>query len=76
MSLNGNAYYSNKGWTRKAITILLDQMVMFETVERPKERGAFGEYELGLKFYARNQGWVTLWPIDQSDLNEIRELVS
>jgi hypothetical protein len=74
--MNGNAYYSNKGWTRKAMTILLEKMIMFETAERREnDHCAFGEYQLGIKFFARHQGWVTIWPKDESDLNEIRNLI-
>jgi len=75
--MNGNAYYSNKMWARKAMTILLDNMVMFETVDqRENEQRPFSEYQLGIKFYARGQGMVTIWPVDESDLSEVRELVS
>ena len=45
---------------------------MFETMERPKEGGEFGEYELGVKFYVAGDGWATYWPADKRDLNEIR----
>ena len=74
--MNGNAYYSNKKWARKAMTILLDKMVMFETVDqRENEQRPFGEYQLGIKFFASDQGTVTIWPTCESDLNEIRDLI-
>ena len=65
-------YYCNKGWARKAMTTLVHNRVMFETMERPKEGGEFGEYELGVKFYLAGDGWVTYWPTDKRDLSEIR----
>jgi len=75
--MKGNAYYSNKRWARKAITILIDRTVIFETVERREnERRPFGEYQLGLKFFIAGQGTVTIWPTCESDLNEIRALTS
>ena len=75
--MNGNAYYSNKGWARKAMTILLDKMVMFETVERREnELRPFGENQLGIKFFASGQGMITIWPVDESDLSEVRDLIS
>ena len=71
--MNGNAYYSNRGWARKAITILLDKMVMFEMVDRREnERRPFGEYQLGVKFCEGSDGWVTVWPTGEDDLNKIR----
>jgi hypothetical protein len=73
--MNGDAYYSNKGWARKAMTILVTKMCMFQTIDRTKEHGAFGEYELGVKFYVVGQGWVEMFPVDQSDLNEIADIV-
>jgi hypothetical protein len=74
-TMNRNVYYSNKVWARKAMTILMNKTVMFETVERREnEQRPFGEYELGLKFHARGHGWVTIWPVDQSDLGEVSAL--
>jgi len=74
--MNGNAYYSNKGWARKAMTILLDKMVMFETVEqRENKQRPVGEYQLGIKFFASGQGMVTIWPTCENDLNEVRALM-
>ena len=69
-----NANYTNKSWARKAMTILIDNMTMFETVEEADgDYGVvFGKYLLGVKFYCTGQGWVTLFPVNESDLNEIR----
>ena len=76
--MNGNAYYSNKGWARKVMTILLDKMVMFETLERREnEQCAFGEYQIGVKFFSSVRGTsVTIWPTCESDLNEVRNLLN
>ena len=75
--MNENARYSNKSWARKAMTILLDKMVLFEVVDRTtKGREYFGVYELGLKFYANGPcEWVIVWPTSESDLNDIRNMV-
>ena len=73
--MNGNAFYSNKGWAKRAMTILVNEMIMFETEERSVEGGALGEYQLGMKFYVSGQGWTTLWPVDESDLNELRSML-
>ena len=69
-----NAIYTNKHWVRKAMTILIDQMRMFETVEKADgEYGTLcGRYLLGVKFHTSNQGWTTLFPVSESDLSEIR----
>jgi hypothetical protein len=69
-----NAIYTNKSWARKAMTILIDNMKMFEAVEEPDgDYGIVGgRYLLGVKFHAGTQGWVTVLPVDESDLNEIR----
>ena len=73
--MSGKTYYSNKIWARKAMTILIDKTVTFETVERREnEQRPFGEYELGLKFITRNGECVTIWPTCESDLNEVRAL--
>ena len=73
--MNGKAFYSNKGWAKRAMTILVNEMIMFETEERSVEGGAFGENQLGMKFYVSVQGWTTLWPVDESDLNELRSML-
>jgi hypothetical protein len=73
--MNGNAFYSNKAWAKRAMTILVNEMIMFETEDRSVKDGAFGEHELGMRFYVSNQGWTTLWPHDESDLNELRSML-
>ena len=72
-----DAIYTNKSWARKAMTILIDRMKMFETVEEADgDNGVLhGQYLLGVKFYSTSHGWVTMFPVDESDLNEIRCLV-
>jgi len=86
-----NTHYSNVNWARKAMTILINKMVLFETVRRERsenqdpiggeyehgigEQCRFGEYELGVKFHAEGQGWVVMWPTCESELSEIRSLV-
>lgn len=65
-----NAFFSNKGYARKGMTLLVNAMVMFETIERPVEHGAFGEWQLGLKFNG-----AVVYPEDQSDLREIKSLI-
>ena len=65
-----NAFYSNKCHARRGMTILIDAMVSFETVDRSVDGGSFGEWQLGLKF---NDS--TIYPVDQSDLEEIKALV-
>ena len=72
--MNSNARYTNKAWARKVMTILLDNMVLFEVVDRTaRDYNSFrGVYELGIKFYASSQGTVTLWPTCENDLNEAR----
>ncbi|MGL6196593.1 MAG: hypothetical protein ACRC2T_17405 [Thermoguttaceae bacterium] len=72
--MTGNARYTNKNWARKAMTILLDEMVMFTTDTRRTGQMPLDEYELGIKFHAKEQGEVTLWPTCESDLSEIRDL--
>ena len=67
------AYYTNKNYARKAMTILVERMVMFETVER-KESSTLHGHELGVKFSAGNQEY-TFYPTDESDVNEIRSLI-
>jgi hypothetical protein len=76
-TMSRNAYYGNKQWVRKAMTILLDKMVMFKTVDRRENEGKpFGEFELGLEFSTREQGPIIIWPTCESDLNEIRCIIS
>ena len=74
--MNTNACYTNLIWARKAMTILLGKMTLFEVLDRSvKGREFFGVYELGVKFYANGPGeWVTVWPTDENDLDEIRNM--
>ena len=70
-----DARYSNKGYLRKAITILLNKMILFEVVDRPATnyKSYDGVYELGVKFYSSGT-MNTIYPTDQSDLNTIGNL--
>ncbi|MCL2119691.1 MAG: hypothetical protein FWH27_14845 [Planctomycetaceae bacterium] len=74
--MNGNAYYSNKGWARKAMTILINKMKLFEVVDRTAKgyETYAGVYELGVKFFSSRKGMVTVWPTCEDDLNEIDAL--
>ena len=65
-----NAFFSNRGYARKGITILIDAMVMFETVERSVDHGSFGEWPLGFKFND-----TIVYPAEPGDLDKIRTLV-
>ncbi len=73
--MNGDGWYSNKGWARKAMTILIGKMCKFETIDRLKKSGAIGECELGVQFYVTGHGRVEKYPVNQSDLDEIDNLV-
>lgn len=73
--MNGNAFYSNKGWAKKAMTLLVNKMAMFETRDRSVNDGMFGEYQLGLRFYVSGEGYRTVFPTGQSDLDEIDAIV-
>jgi hypothetical protein len=71
--MNSNARYSNKNWARKAMTILINKMKLFEVVDRTASgyETYAGVYELGIKFFSAHQGVVTIWPTCEDDLNEI-----
>ena len=74
--MNDNARYSNKRWARKAMTILINKMKLFEVVDRTAKGFAShaGIYELGVKFFSSREGIVTIWPTCEDDLNEINNL--
>jgi len=74
--MNDDARYSNKGWARKAMTILINKMRLFEVVDRTAKgyETYAGVYELGVKFFSAHQGTVTVWPTCEDDLDEINTL--
>jgi uncharacterized protein (DUF1684 family) len=68
-TMNEKTKYSNKGWARKAMTVLLDKRVPFETIY---EYAGYDEYRIGLKYTDKNGSQRLVWPMDEMLFDVIR----
>ena len=66
---NENVRFSNKGWARKAMMILVDKMIVFETVYK---YAGFGDHRIGFKFTDKSGNERTIWPDGEILLDVIR----
>ena len=73
--MDGKPHYTNKQYARQAMTLLLNRTILFRTEERSKEDGGFSEFEVGVTFRTKRHETMTIWPTDQSDLNELQCLI-
>jgi hypothetical protein len=64
--------FCDKNWARKAMTILLDKRVVFETVYTYI---GYDVYRIGVKYKDKFGEERTIWPIDERFLNTIRESI-
>jgi hypothetical protein len=69
MNMSEKVRYSNKGWARKAMTILLDKGVAFTTFY---EYIGYGEHRIRLDYMDKNGEKREVWPIDEMIVDVIR----
>ena len=70
--MNENVRFSNKGWARKAMTILVDKRVEFKIIY---EYTGIDGYCIGLEYTDKNGEKRKIWPISKILLDVVRTSV-